>query len=136
MFINVLMMIEMKNLDTLKKQGNLFDNIVSNDVKIYLLRVWGYESMVAEEYYVERKDRMNIEEERQLLEVLNIIRNKVVELGWNDNKIVCETTIGWHKVFIGYWDDFIHIGNALIPNSYLPKYKLSLFQTIKPIRVR
>lgn len=129
-------MINMKNLDTLKKQGNLFHSILSDDIEIYLLRVWGYESRVAETYYTERKERMDSEEEQKLLKVLQLIRTKVVELNWNDNKIVCELVIEFHKVFVGYWDDYMFIGGAIVPNKYLPKYKKDIFESIKPIRVR
>ena len=113
----------MRDIDNLKRFGNLFESLVSDKVKMSLLRVYGYESMVGNVYYYECKEYMETEDEQNLLSVLKFIRKEVDKLGWNDNKIVCEICVGSWRVFIGFWDDYVRIGGSVIPNLYPPKYK-------------
>lgn len=107
----------------LKECGNLLESLLDNNTPIYLIRVYGYESKVGDVYYYQREEYMETQEEKDLLDVLKNIRKEVNKLGWNDNKIVCEIRVAYWRVFIGFWDENITIGGAVIPNLYQPKYK-------------
>lgn len=125
-----------KDLKKLKQFGNLLEKLLNPQEKIYLLRVYGYESYVGNVYYQERKDYMNTKEEKQLLEVFQIIRKEVNKQHWDDNKIVVEVVIGSWRVFIGYWDENLTLGGSVVPNFYLPKFKEGRWGAIEKISIR
>jgi len=115
------------NIDYLKQCGNLLETLLDDKKSIYLIRVYTYESQVGDIYYQERKEYMETQEEKDILAVLQNIRKEVDKLNWNDNKIVCEINVGYWRIFIGFWDDYITIGGAVKPNMHLPKYKNGLW---------
>ena len=111
------------NIDYLKQCGNVLETLLDDKKSIYLIRVYTYESQVGDIYYQERKEYMETQEEKDLLDVLKNIRKELDKLGWNDNKIVCEIRVAYWRVFIGFWDEYITIGGSVIPNLYPAKYK-------------
>lgn len=115
------------NIDYLKQCGNLLETLLDDKKSIYLIRVYTYESQVGDVYYQERKEYMETQEEKDLLAVLQNIRKEVDKLNWNDNKIVCEVNVGYWRIFIGFWDDYITIGGSVRPNMHLPLYKKGLW---------
>lgn len=126
----------MNKLEKLQNCGNLLESLLTKP--IYLLRVWGYESRVMPYLYCEEKEDIleeGTEVEKQLLDLSNKIRKEIDKRGWNDNKIVAEIQVRHWRIFIGYWDSHITIGQSLIPNEYLPKYRESEFSGIDPIGI-
>ncbi len=126
----------MNRLEKLQNRGNLLESLLTKP--IYLIRVWGYESRVMPCLYSEEKEDIleeGTEVEKQLLDLSNKIRKEIDKRGWNDNKIVAEIQVGYWRIFIGYWDSHITIGQSLIPNDYLPDYKESEFGGIDPIGI-
>jgi hypothetical protein len=110
------------DLDYLKDCGNLYEKLTDPEHPIYLLRVYGYESMAVDLLY-ENSSYPNDEEEK-FISILKDIRKSLPE-GWNDNKIVIELSLGtwdWH-FFVGFWDSRIYIGQGVCPNRYAPKAK-------------
>lgn len=110
------------DLDYFKRYGNLYEKLMNPEQPIFLLRVYGYESMVVDLLY-QNSSYPNGEEEK-FISILKNIRESLPE-GWNDNKIVIELSLGswdWH-VFLGFWDNRIYIGGGVCPNRYIPKAK-------------
>ena len=111
------------DLDCLKSCGNLYEKLTDPKYPIYLLRVYGYESMAVDLLY-ENSPYIHSDEEENLISILKNIRKSLPE-GWNDNKIVIELSLGtwdWH-FFLGFWDSKIYIGQGVCPNRYMPKAK-------------
>lgn len=95
--------------------------------KITLLRVFGYESrainILADTCGYEG---IHVQKGSVLYERLKEIRKFADTFDFNDNKIVIQVNVGTdycygNCLFIGYWDDCISIGTALVPNEYKPK---------------
>lgn len=110
------------DLDFLKNCGNLYEKLTDPERPIYLLRVYGYESMAVDLLY--ENSSCPDDEEENLISILKNIRKSLPE-GWNDNKIVIELSLGtwdWH-FFVGFWDSNIYIGQGVSPNRYMPKAK-------------
>ena len=128
----------MKGIEELKQNGNLLEKLLNPQEKIYLLRVYGYESHVGNVYYRGNEDYMksDTEEEKKLLKVFQQIRKKIDEEKWNDNKIVAEIIVGSWRVFVGYWDWTLSIGGSVVPNLHSPKFKSTEFGYIEKISVR
>lgn len=128
----------MKTITDLKRNGNLLEKLLDETTKIYLLRVYGYESYVGNIYYQGRKDDMkeDSEEEKKLLDILQVIRKEVDKQNWNDNKIVAEIMVGSWRIFVGYCDWNLTIGGSVIPNLYPPKYKKGQWNLMEKIQVR
>ena len=128
----------MKTIIDLKQNGNLLEKLLDENTKIYLLRVYGYESYVGNIYYQGDEEGMkeDSEEEKKLFNILQMIRKEVDKQGWNDNKIVCEIMVGAWRIFIGYWDWNLAIGGSVIPNLYPPKFKKGQWDLMERISVR
>lgn len=128
----------MKTITDLKQNGNLLEKLLDENTKIYLLRVYGYESHVGNVYYQGDEEGMkeDSEEEKKLFNILQMIRKEVDKQGWNDNKIVCEIMVGAWRVFIGYWDWDLAIGGSVVPNLYPPKFKKGQWDLMERISVR
>lgn len=128
----------MKGIKDLKQNGNLLEKLLNPQEKIYLLRVYGYESYVGNVYYQGDKEGMkeDSEEEKKLFNILQMIRKEVDKQGWNDNKIVCEIMVGAWRIFIGYWDWNLAIGGSVVPNLYSPKFKKGQWDLMERISVR
>ena len=128
----------MKTITDLKRNGNLLEKLLDENTKIYLLRVYGYESRVGDIYYQGDKEQMkeDSEEEKKLFNLLQMIRKEIDKQGWNDNKIVCEIMVGTWRIFIGYWDWNLTIGCSVIPNLYPPKFKKGQWDLMERISVR
>lgn len=131
-----------ENINNLKQFGNLLEKLLDSNIKIDLIRVYGYGSYVGNVYYRWKNDFVYIknitEEEKNLLDVIEKIRKKVEELNWNDNKIVVEVMVNdsW-RVFIGYYDHDKIIGGSVIPNFNLPKFKMDgVFKILQKINIR
>lgn len=119
----------------LKECGNLAEQMLDPKTPIYLKRVWGYESMICGDIF--RKELHYLEEEDYpYLEVINTIKNQIKSLGWFDNKSVAEVIVGYHKVFIGFYDSIIMLGHGVIPNDYNPHFKEGLYGGIEKIKIR
>ena len=128
----------MKTITDLKQNGNLLEKLLDENTKIYLLRVYGYESHVGNVYYQGDEEGMkeDSEEEKKLFNILQMIRKEVDKQGWNDNKIVCEIMVGAWRVFIGYWNWNSTIGGSVVPNLYPPKFKKGQWDLMERISVR
>ena len=128
----------MKTITDLKQNGNLLEKLLDENTKIYLLRVYSYESYVGNVYYQGDKEEMkeDSEEEKKLFNILQMIRKEVDKQGWNDNKIVCEIMVGAWRIFIGYWDWNLAIGGSVVPNLYPPKFKKGQLGLVERISVR
>ncbi len=128
----------MKTITDLKQNGNLLEKLLDENTKIYLLRVYGYESHIGDVYYQGDEEGMkeDSEEEKKLFNILQMIRKEVDKQGWNDNKIVCEIMVGAWRVFIGYWDWNLTIGGSVVPNLYPPKFKKGQWDLMERISVR
>ena len=97
----------MKGIEELKQNGNLLKKLLNPQEKIYLLRVYGYESHVGNVYYRGDKEYMeksDIEEEKKLLEVFQQIRKKIDEERWNDfkNRLVEDSRESVDIIYQGY----------------------------------
>lgn len=128
----------MKTITDLKQNGNLLEKLLDKNTKIYLLRVYGYESRVGNVYYQGDEEGMkeDSKEEKKLFNILQMIRKEVDKQGWNDNKIVCEIMVGAWRIFIGYWDWDLAIGGSVVPNLYPPKFKKGQWDLMERISVR
>ena len=120
------------DLDYLKDCGNLYEKLTDPEHPIYLLRVYGYESIAVDLLY--ENSSYPDDEEEKFITILEDIR-KSLPKGWNDNKIVVELSLGtwnWH-FFVGFWDSKIYIGQGVSPNMYMPKAKYigSMVERIK-----
>jgi len=129
-------------LEALKGQGNLLDALLGIDKEnntIKVIRVYPYESHVGNVFANERREyieKRNKPEEMNVLTILDQIRQKVSELNWNDNKIVVELNVGFHHVFVGFWDLEINFGLSVIPNEKWPaQCKISSSGKIEPVIV-
>ena len=126
---------------TLENQGYLLQFFLGNHEKvntIEILRVYPYESNVGGVFFSsERKYVEKDPESIPILAIIDQIRNKCKEEHWNDNKIVVELYIGYSHIFIGFWDEFIRIGNSVIPNpTRNPHYKTNDLGNVEPVTIR
>lgn len=125
----------------LKECGNLLEKLLNPRSRIWIIRVFGYESVTIDNYYSAEIDSQDFcDEEQKLMDVFKMIRDEVRKLNWSDNKIVVEIKLSelsynWH-VFIGYFDFTVSIGGGVCPNMYPAKYKLGPFGRIEPIKIR
>ena len=122
--------------------GNLLESLLGTHEKnstIEIIRVYPYESKVGDRVFGSERRYLNTPEDQNILQVLDEIRKKVDENHWDDNKIVVELSIGFHHIFIGFWDDYISVGYSVIPNTkYQPLCKISSTWrgVIEPVVVR
>ena len=128
--------------EALRKQGNLLESLEGthkDNNTIEIIRVYPYESHVGECFFYEDRERIerrNNPEELKILKIFDRIREKVREMGWDGNKIVVELYIGYHQVFLGFWDYSISMGGSVQPN---PRYQASCKTSsgwIEPVIVR
>ena len=130
----------MNNFSNLRRQGNLLESLLGNHCennKIEIIRVYPYESRVENIFYKTQKEWLTTPEELGFSEVVDRIREKVDQFGWNDNKIAVELYIGYHHVFIGFWDSSITIGSSVIPTPKWPCHQnLDSYGAIQPVIVR
>lgn len=132
----------MNTLERIKQQGNLFQLLMDKNTPVKLIRVYGYESKVGNTWlnFQSSKDidpEFDGNDMKPFIEVLlNLRKSMAKETSWNDNKIVMEVLIGSHRIFIGYWDEYISVGGSVIPNLYPPKYRMGQFVGIEKITLR
>lgn len=125
----------------LKECGNLLEKLLNPRSRIWIIRVFGYESLTIDNYYSAEIDSQDFcDEEQKLMDVFKMIRDEVRKLNWSDNKIVVEIKLSelsysWH-VFVGYYDFTVSIGGGVSPNMYPAKYKLDPFGRVEPIKIR
>ena len=129
--------------EALRKQGNLLESLEGthkDNNTIEIIRVYPYESHVGGCFLKEDRERIerrNDPEELKILQIFDQIRDKVTEIGWNGNKIVVELEIGYHQVFLGFWDWNISMGHSVVPNPrYQPECRISSSGRIEPVIVR
>lgn len=125
----------------LREKGNLLEQFLENK-SVEILRVYPYESRCGDVIFSQQrkyieKTKDTTPEDLKVLEVIDMIRTKVEELGWNDNKIVVEAYVGiWH-IFIGYWDYVITLGLSVKPHyRYNPKFKADRYGSVEEVKVR
>ena len=127
--------------ETLGEIGNLLDSFLgkTKESKINIIRVYPYESFVSDRIITIERQYIDIEDptENEILKIIDAIRKKVNDKGWDDNKIVIETNIGpFTSIFIGFWDDFIYIGRSVVPSQKIqPRCDLTLLGFVKEIEV-
>lgn len=132
----------MNTLEKIKQQGNLFQLLMNKNIPVKLIRVYGYESKVGNCWlnFQSSKDidpEFDGEEMKSFIEVLlNLRKSMAKETSWNDNKIVMEVRVGYHRIFIGYWDEYISVGSSVIPNIYPAKYRMGQSIGIEEIPLR
>lgn len=131
----------MATLERIKHQGNLFQLLMDKNTPVKLIRVYGYESKVGNTWLNQSsKDiipELDGKDMKPFIKILLGLRESMAkETSWNDNKIVMEVEVGSHRIFIGYWDEYISIGGSVIPNLYPPKYRVGQFIEIEKIPIR
>ena len=124
--------------------GNLYEKLMDPNVPLYVVRVYSYRSHAMDVVYQINDDMYHSRlqgPEKDFVAFLRNIRQKVDELNWNDNKIVIELSVdkvseyGW-RIFIGFWDWTISIGQSVLPNFYEPYCRKSDTGSIEPIKIR
>ena len=132
----------MNTLERIKQQGNLFQLLMDQNTPVKLIRVYGYESKVGNTWLNFQSSReidpeFDGKDMKPFIEVLlNLRESMAKETSWNDNKIVMEVEVGSHRIFIGYWDEYVSVGSSVIPNMYPPKYRMGQFCGIEMIALR
>lgn len=115
-----------KDIQYLASCGNLLENLLREESHIDIIRFWTYETFVDSRMWeisdVESPDEGK---ETQLVELLKKISDYCrFKLGWMDNKFAIELHVDpcW-RIFVGYWDWRMCIGQSIRPNMYPPKQK-------------
>lgn len=121
-------------MNNLQNCGNLLEYI-QGDCDIQILRVYGYESKVADRcYYGSTEWEPEDESEEAVNKLFSLVKENILGKWW-ENKCVVEIYIGsWH-LFLGYWDSYQTIGFGVIPNWYPPKGNRSDWGHYEPINI-
>ena len=129
----------MKDINHLATCGNLLENLLRQESHIDIIRFWTYETQVREVLWrCDRPEYVEEGKERQLFDLLRQIYDFCrFKLGWMDNKFAIELYVDpcW-RIFVGFWDSSVCIGQAIKPNMYPPKQKNDKFGYPEYIRFR
>ena len=121
-------------MNKLQKCGNLLEYI-QGDCDIQILRVYGYESKVSDQYYYGSAEWEPEDESEESVQALFSFVWKNVPFNWRDNKSVVEVNVGPWRLFLGYWDSYQTIGFGVKPNHYLPKGNFNKWGAYEPITI-
>lgn len=121
-------------MNKLQNCGNLLEYI-QGDCDIQILRVYGYESKVADRcYYGSTEWEPEDELEEAVNKLFSLVKENILGKWW-ENKCVVEIYIcSWH-LFLGYWDSYQTIGFGVKPNHYLPKGNFNKWGAYEPINI-
>lgn len=123
----------------LENEGNLLEQMLDEKKYVGIVRVYPCGSRTGDTIFSVKRESIQRDQtikDLKVLELIDKIRAKVNEQGWNDNKIVVETFVGVWQIFIGYWDDAISLGSSVKPNLYYNPKSKTEFGHIKMIKVR
>lgn len=128
-----------RDINHLALCGNLLENLLREESRIDIVRFWTYETHVRSLLWEIPDEKFAEEgEERQLVNLLQQICDYCrFQLGWMDNKFAIELRVapGW-RIFVGFWDSRICIGESIVPNMRPPKMKTDKYGYPDYIRFR